>query len=181
MIAKVSRNVDLILNQSDMVVVYRETNKKYTGIYPLQCVQGTQVFVIINDHELQHNLDQVVPRKDYENLINGDSPINILYTSTKQFRSTKPKEKLSKPEIMITEVLHSRDTRNNSKETTNAKRKGIETLVRGGTWKIVLREKFRRARTLSTEGSSWQSRTWIPMNRSLKQDLLLKYIEIVKC
>lgn len=43
---------------------------------------------------------------------------------------------------MITEVLHPRDPRNNSKETLNAKRKEIEALVHRVTWKILLKDEL---------------------------------------
>lgn len=110
MLAKVPKNVDLILNCGDMVRVFRKTDKKYLGTYPVDRVQGSQVFVIVNDNEVQHNPDQVVPSKEYEYLVNG------LGHSINQFQSTKIKKKHSPPGIFITEVLHPRDHRHRSQE-----------------------------------------------------------------
>lgn len=140
MLAKVPRNVELVLNGGDMVRVYRETDRNYAGPYPVQCIDGTQVFVLVNDREVQHSLDRVVLAKECDDLLNGDSLLNVLYASTKQFRSTKPKRKPSRPEVMITEVLHLCDPRNIPKEATDTKRKEIEALVQRGTWKIALNE-----------------------------------------
>ena len=50
-----------------MVRVYRETDRCYKGPCPVQRVDGTQVFVIVKDHEVQHNIDQVIPVKEYDN------------------------------------------------------------------------------------------------------------------
>ena len=142
-LAKTPRNVDLVLNRGDMVRVYRETDRCYTGPYPIHRVEGTQVFLIINNHEVKHNIDQVIPAKDYDDLVNGDYAMKNLYTSTKQFRSTLVK-KISngKQEILITEVLHPKDSRNLSEDALQAKRKEIESLIERGTWKVVLREEI---------------------------------------
>ena len=142
MLAKVPRDVDLVLKRGDMVRVYRETDKKYTGPFPVERVDGTKVFVIVNGHEVQHNLDQVILSKEYDNLVNGESSIDLFYTAIKQFRSTKPRHKLKDFDIYITKVLHPRDPRNNCEEALNAKRKEIEALVSRGTWKVVIEEEI---------------------------------------
>lgn len=80
-----------------MFRVYRETHRKYVGPYPVQRIDGTQVFVIINEREVQHNLDQVILAKKYDELVNGECSMNLLHTSTKQFRSTKSKKNPTYP------------------------------------------------------------------------------------
>ena len=52
MLAKVQRNVDLVLNRGDVVRVYRKTDRKYAGLYPVECLDGNQVFLIINYREV---------------------------------------------------------------------------------------------------------------------------------
>ena len=50
--AKVLRNDDLVFNRGDIVRVYRETDRKYAGLYPVQRADGNQVFLIVNHREV---------------------------------------------------------------------------------------------------------------------------------
>ena len=142
LLAKTPRNVDLVLHKGDMVRVYRETDRCYTGPYPVQRVDGTQVYLIVNDHEVQHNIDQVIPATDYENLVNGDYMMKSLFTATKQFQSRKPMRACPVANILINEILHPKDPRNQSKDAMKAKKEEIASLVKRGTWKIVVQEEL---------------------------------------
>lgn len=146
MLSKVPRNVDLVIQRGDLIRVYRETKKKYLGPYPVSRVDGTQVFVIIKGHEVQHSLDQVVLASDYENLINGDAYIDELFNSAKKFRSPKPKSE-DPPEILITEIIHLRDPRNRCDDAVSAKRKEIESLFNMELGKLLSKRMFLRTRT----------------------------------
>ena len=95
---------------------------------------------MIGNHEVQHNLDQLILAKDFDDLINGDSHMDALFSVTRQFRSMKPKKNEGGPGTFITEVLHPSDPRNDSSEASTAKRKEIESLVKRETWKVVIRE-----------------------------------------
>ena len=64
-LAKATRNVYLFLHPGDLVRVYRETEKRYTGPYPVIRVEGTQVFITVKNREVQHNLDHVMLAKEY--------------------------------------------------------------------------------------------------------------------
>ena len=140
LLAKVPRNVDLVLKRGDLVRVFRETDKRYTEPYPVERVDGTQVFIIVNNQEVQHNIDQVMLATDFDNLVNGESSLETLFAATKQFRSTKSSRIPHQPVVLITEVLHPRDPRNHTSEALKSKRKEIESLVQRGTWKVVIKE-----------------------------------------
>lgn len=92
MLSKVPRNVDLVLTRGDMFHEYRETDKKYMGPYLVERVYGTQVFLIVKDHEVQHNIDQVILASDCENVVNGDYSMDKLLTSTSKCRSARDKQ-----------------------------------------------------------------------------------------
>ena len=63
MLSKIPRCVDTILKPGDLVRVYIETDKKYVGPYPVIRVDGKQVYLIINDKEVQHGVHQILPAK----------------------------------------------------------------------------------------------------------------------
>lgn len=55
-----ARNADLVVHPGDMVRVFRETDKCYTGPYPAEKVDVTQVLIIVKGKEVQHNnIEQV--------------------------------------------------------------------------------------------------------------------------
>lgn len=70
-------------------MVYRETNTKYNGPYPVIRVDGKQVFILIDDKAVQHSLHQVNLHQDYEGLQNGDKYIDILINTLASFKSDK--------------------------------------------------------------------------------------------
>ena len=63
MLKKMPRNVDLVLSPGDKVRVFRGPNNRYIGRYPVIRVDGTQLFVLSKDHEMQFSAHQVLPAK----------------------------------------------------------------------------------------------------------------------
>lgn len=105
MLAKEPRNVDLVLKKGYMVRLFRKNDNGYTGPYLVARIDGTQVFVIVKDLKAQHNLDQFIPAAEYDRLVNGDKPMEVLFTVTKQFRSTKPNPKTKRAEVLIHGII----------------------------------------------------------------------------
>lgn len=114
MISKVPRNVNLV--KEDMVRVFIETEKCYSGPYPVERIDGSQLFKLVKDHEAQHNLDQVMPAAEYDRLVNGDKPMNILLTATNVIRSNKPNASSKRSDVFIIEFLLPLDLRNHSND-----------------------------------------------------------------
>lgn len=140
LMSRVPRTTDLVLHPGDQVRVFRETDKKYTGPYPVIRVDGKQVFVIDKDKEKQFSLHQCIPAKDFDDIASGQNHMETMHSMVKQFVS-RPHHRESSPlQIHITEVLKPRDPRCSSPEATKAKQKEIAELIKRGTWKIVLME-----------------------------------------
>ncbi|MEM1283154.1 MAG: reverse transcriptase domain-containing protein [Chlamydiota bacterium] len=144
MLSKVPRNADLVLNPGDMVRVFRETDRKYLGPYPVIRVDGKQVFILINDKEIQHSIHQVLHASEYDKIANGELLLDEMKTMFSSFISRPLHESNDPYRIHITEVLHPADPRAFGKLATEAKKKEIEGLIRKGTWKIVLKEEVPR-------------------------------------
>ena len=122
-----------------MFRVFWETDECSTEPYPVERVEGTQVFITVKGHELRHILDKVILVEEFNRLFNGDSSINTLYSVTRQFRSTKPKGSSTKPNVYITEVLHQKDPRNYTPEPLEANERRYLPLFRE-----VLEKSWRR-------------------------------------
>ncbi len=54
--SRVQRNAELKIEPGDKVRIYRDTDKKYFGPYPIIRVDGKQLFVVINDREVQFSV-----------------------------------------------------------------------------------------------------------------------------
>ncbi|MEM6805931.1 MAG: reverse transcriptase domain-containing protein, partial [Bacteroidota bacterium] len=142
MLSKVPRNANLTLKPGEKVRVFRETDKKYLGPYPVVRVDGKQVFVLVKDKEVQHSIHQVLPASEYDKILNGDKVIDELQTMFSSFTS-RPRHPTCPPyQIHITEVLHSADPRAHGPLADEAKRTEIEGLIKKGTWKVVLKEEI---------------------------------------
>lgn len=68
---KVPRNAELTVETGDMVRIYRETDKRDIGPFPVIRIDDKQVFVIQNDREVQHSFHQVLPADKYDSIVNG--------------------------------------------------------------------------------------------------------------
>lgn len=75
LLSRVPRNTDLNLNLGDQVRVYRETDRKYIGPFPVIRTDGKQVFVLQNNTEKTYSLHQIVLAKDFERILNGDAQL----------------------------------------------------------------------------------------------------------
>lgn len=144
MLAKVPRNFDLVL----MDRVFRETDKYWTGPYPVERDDETQVYVIVKDNKFQHNLDQVVPAEEYDRLVNGGKPMEVFLKATKQFRLMKPKMMSSKPKSCILETHEFIRRTLLYKSVRNLK---LLSTVAPGKWSS--RKKFHQNRSSSTVDS----------------------------
>jgi len=141
LLSKVPRNADLTVETGDMVRIYRETDKKYIGPFPVIRMDGKQVYVIQNDREVQYSLHQILPAVKYDSMVNGTYVTDILRAVTPSLKSSiKTKDTDSTAKVMITEILHRSDPRTQTPEAAIARRKEIENLVRRGTWELVLEE-----------------------------------------
>lgn len=125
--AKVPRNVERVLQHGNMIRFFCETDTFYTGPYPVERVDGSQVFITVKGKEVQHNLDQIMPVADYGQFVIGDASIVTLFNVTKQFRSEKPKVKSS--DIFIAALSHPLDPRGHTSEASASNLKEIEALV----------------------------------------------------
>ena len=140
MLSKIPRCVDTILKPGDLVRVYRETDKKYVGPYPVIRVDGKQVYLFINGKEVQHGVHQILPAKEYDRITKGEEQIGTLYAMIKQFTS-RPIHSCIKPySAHIVEILKPSDPRSHSKEAKEAKLREIEGLINKGTWKVVIED-----------------------------------------
>ena len=94
----VSRTAGLTIQPGDKVRIYRESDKKYVGPYPVIRVDRKQVFVVIDDREVQFSIYQVVQATTYDEIVNGERLIYNLSNPMPQFASTlkssKPKKHL---------------------------------------------------------------------------------------
>lgn len=50
------RNADLKIEVGEKVRVYRETDRFLTGPYPVICVERKQIFILVNNREVQFGL-----------------------------------------------------------------------------------------------------------------------------
>lgn len=135
LLKRVPRNSNLILEPGDMVRVFRETNRKYMGPFPVIRVDEKNVFVIQKDIEKQYSLHQVLKADYYEKVINGDAHLEELQEILSYFVSQKYSENEEVFNVHITEILKPNDPRANSEEARIAKKKEIDELIRRGTWK----------------------------------------------
>ena len=139
--SKVPRNADLVIFPGQRVLVWRESDKKYIGPYPVIRVDDKQVYLLDGNVEKQFSVHQVIPEKQFNSIINGDDFIESLHTGVIQFKSTKEERKSedeNQKEVHIIEVLHPKDLRFKNKEADDARKKELDNLIRRGTWKIVL-------------------------------------------
>ncbi len=58
--SRVPRNAELKIEPGDKVRIYRETDMKYVGSYPVILVDGKQLFVVIEDREVQSSVHQAI-------------------------------------------------------------------------------------------------------------------------
>lgn len=142
LLSRVPRSADIVFSKGQLVRVFRESDSKYVGPYPIIRIEEKQVFLLINDKEVQFSIHQLIPAKEYEEIKNGDRYIKQIHHMMKQFKSTSQKEYSTNkdPKILITEILHPRDPRVKSSEATAAKKKEIESLIKRGTWTVVVEE-----------------------------------------
>ncbi len=146
--SRVPRNAELKIEPGGNARIYRETHKKYTGSYPVIRVDGKQLFVIINDREVQFSVHQAIQASTYDTIGNGERLEHTLSKVLPQFsstrKSTKPDKKRTIQTVHITEVLHHMDprTRTRTLEADKARELEIENLVRRGAWEMVLEEDF---------------------------------------
>lgn len=149
---RIPRNSDLILTKGDMVRVYRETDRKYVGPYPVSHVDDKQVFVIINEKETKFSVHQVIRADDFENMINGSYRISELSELLKQFVSRPTKTNEEPLSVHMTELLHPSDSRGQSPEAQQAKELEIINIVNRGTWTLVLEEDIPQDANVMTGG-----------------------------
>ncbi len=94
----------------DKLRVYRETDKKYVGPFPVIRIDGKQVYVLQDDREVQFSIHQNILASTYDSIDNGENFAETLHSVLPSFKSThlrsKNSRKKSDPKIMITEVLH---------------------------------------------------------------------------
>ncbi len=142
--SRVPRSAELKIEPGDKFRIYRETDKKYIGPYPVIRVDGKQLFIKINDREVQFSVHQAIQASTYHTILNGERLVHTLpevlpkFSSTRE--STKPDKKRTIPTVHITEVLHHMDPRTRFLEANKARELEIENLVRRGTWEMVLEE-----------------------------------------
>lgn len=143
LLSRAPRNVDVVLEPGDKVKVYRETDRKYIGPFPVLRINGKQVVVLQNDTEKKFSLHKVIRIDQYERIINGDIQLEELREMMGQFKS-QPAHENSKPtfNVHITEILHPSDPRANSMEAKEAKQKELDDLIKRGTWKIVAHDEI---------------------------------------
>lgn len=138
LMSKAPRNVDIVIEPGDKVRVFRETDRKYIGPFPVIRVDKKQIFVLQKDVEKQYSLHQVLRADSFDRIINGDSKLDDLHEMMTQFVSSQQSlDNSSIFNVHITEILDSSDPRINSEEAQAAKRKELADLIRRGTWKII--------------------------------------------
>jgi len=145
-------NTDIIINQGDKVRVFRETDRKYIGPFPVIRVDGKKVFVLQNDTEKQYSLHQVVLSEQYENILNGDAQIDDLRARMTHFISEQRKESRETFNINITELLEPSDPRTNCDDAKAAKEKELQDLLRRGTWKVIAHDELPKNANIVTGG-----------------------------
>ena len=70
LLAKTPRIVNLIRSEKEIQFEFIKKHTDATKDPTLsQRVDGTQIFVILKDHKVQHNIDQVIAVKEYVNLV----------------------------------------------------------------------------------------------------------------
>ncbi len=70
--SRVSRTAGSTIQPGDKVRTYHKSDKKYVGPYPVIRVDREQVFVVIDDREVQFSIHQVVQAKTYDEIVNGE-------------------------------------------------------------------------------------------------------------
>ena len=86
----VPRNAYLVIEDVDLVRVFRETDKRYVGPYPVICVDGIHVFTIDNHREVKFNKHQVLPATTYDKIISGKYLVTSLHSSLRKLSSNLP-------------------------------------------------------------------------------------------
>lgn len=153
LLSRVPRNADTIIEPGQKVKVYRETDRKYIGPFPVSRVDGKQIFVLQNEVEKKYSLHQVLPIDQYNKILNGDAQLEDLNEMMVQFTS-EPTEKQQHPifNAHITEILKSSDPRTMSEEAKKARKKELEDLIRRGTWKVVAYDEIPKNANIMTGG-----------------------------
>ncbi len=105
--SRVPRNAELKIEPADKVRIYRETDKKYVGPYPVIRVDGKQLFVVIEDREVQFSVHQAIQASTYDEIVYGECLVHTLSKVLPKFnsnkRSTKPGKKRIIPAVYISE------------------------------------------------------------------------------
>lgn len=86
--SKVPRKADLIVKTNDLVRVYRETDRRYIGPFPVVEVENKQIFVLQGNRRVQYSLHQIIPQTEYKELVNGENLASILHSALSPFFSS---------------------------------------------------------------------------------------------
>ncbi len=97
--SRVPRNADLTIEPGDKVRIYSESEKKYVGPYPVIRIDEKQVFVVIDEREVQSSIHQVVQATTYDEVVNSERLIYNLQNAMPQFSSAKKSSKPNKPRV----------------------------------------------------------------------------------
>lgn len=152
LMSRVPRNADLVLEPGDQIKVYRETDRKYIGPFPVIRIDKKQVFVLHGNVEKAYSLHQVIRADRFERIINGDAQLDDLKEMMTQFITEPSREYYGTFNVHITEILEPSDPRANSEEAKKAKKRELEELIRRGTWKIVAHDELPKGANIMSGG-----------------------------
>ena len=111
--SRVTQNSDLSIAAGDLGRVFRKTDKRYVGLFPIIQVDGKQVFVLQGNREVQFSIHQVLLAADYDAILYGQNLVDTLHCALPFLCSThesrKRRDRKSSSNILITEVLHHSD------------------------------------------------------------------------
>ncbi len=130
----VPRNSDLVIEVGDLVRIFRETDERYIGPYPVIGVDGTHVFIFDNHREVKFNEHQVLPATTNDSIVSGEHLVTTLHSSLPKLSSNRPWKSSTinrneLPSVLITEFLHHNDPRIRSELADQARKREIENLV----------------------------------------------------
>ncbi len=118
-------------------------------------VDKNQVFVVIDDREVQFSIHKIVQGTTRGKTVKGEPLIYNLSNAISQFSLTmkcsKPNKNLLTPSVFIIEVLHHTDPQIRTLEAKKTREFVIENLARRGTWEILLEEDVPKGANMNME------------------------------
>lgn len=70
--SRFSRNASIVINNAELVCLYRETDLKYIWPFPVLRTDGKQINILDNSSDVPYRLDKVILVSEYDKIVNGN-------------------------------------------------------------------------------------------------------------